>query len=57
MYDDISLVIQGPASDREKLDFIDALPYYKSLFSEIILSTYTEWKENLVNKKKVKIIS
>ena len=42
MYDDISLVIQGPSSDKEKLDFIDAIPYYKTLFSEIILSTYTE---------------
>lgn len=42
MYKNISLVIQGPASNREKLDFIDALSYYKILFSEIILSTYTE---------------
>lgn len=41
-YDDISLVIQGPSIEKEKLDFIDALPYYKTLFSEIILSTYTE---------------
>jgi hypothetical protein len=42
MYEDISLVIQGPTIDKEKIDFIDALPYYKSLFPEIILSTYTE---------------
>lgn len=42
LYEDISLVIQGPSSDKEKLDFIDALTYYKTLFSEIILSSYTE---------------
>ncbi len=42
MYSDISLVIQGPTIDSQKLDFVDALPYYKTLFSEIILSTYTE---------------
>lgn len=42
MNEDISLLIQGPSIEKEKLDFIDALPYYKTLFSEIILSTYTE---------------
>jgi hypothetical protein len=42
MYNDISLVIQGPSIDEGKLDFVAALPYYKTLFSEIILSTYTE---------------
>lgn len=42
MYNDVSLVIQGPAIDQEKIDFVDALPYYKTLFPEIILSTYTE---------------
>lgn len=42
MYEDICLIIQGPSEDREKIDFMDAIPYYKTLFSEIILSTYTE---------------
>lgn len=42
MYDDVSLLIQGPANDPNKLDFIPYVEYYKTLFSEIILSTYKE---------------
>jgi hypothetical protein len=62
MYDNISLIIQGPSIDKEKLDFVDALLYYKSLFSEIILSTYTEhlisnWKLlKVCEKNDIKIV-
>jgi hypothetical protein len=41
-YLNVSLVIQGPINDTSKLDFMEAIPYYKTLFSEIIISTYTE---------------
>jgi hypothetical protein len=62
LYEDVSLVIQGPSIDNEKVDFIDALPYYRSLFSEIILSTYTEhlisnWKLlKVCEKNDIKIV-
>lgn len=41
-YKDFSLLLQGPIDDKSKLDFMNSIDYYKSLFSEIIVSTYTE---------------
>lgn len=56
-YPDITLVIQGPVnfdgmlsaygeqiqqSGEERLDFMPSIEYYKTLFAEIVLSTYTE---------------
>jgi hypothetical protein len=41
-YPNVSLVIQGPINNKKKLDFIEHIPYYKTLFDEIIVSTYTE---------------
>jgi hypothetical protein len=40
-YPDVSLMIQGPLFN-DKLDFVAAVPYYKTLFTQIIVSTYTE---------------
>lgn len=44
-YPKISLLIQGPCLDKGKLDFLDAIEYYKTLFPNIVLSTYTEHLE------------
>lgn len=41
-YSDFTLVVQGPIANKTKLDFIDSIDYYKSIFSNVILSTYTE---------------
>jgi len=41
-FNNISLLVQGQIFDKSKLSFIDYIEYYKSIFSEIILSTYTE---------------
>jgi hypothetical protein len=42
MYSDFTLVVQGPTNDSTKIDFLDSIDYYKTLFSKIILSTYDE---------------
>lgn len=42
MYDNISLVLQGPVSDKNRIDFRHAIDDYKKVFPEIIVSTYTE---------------
>lgn len=41
-YPDVSLVIQGSLKDKSVLSFKDNIEYYKTLFSDIILSTWTE---------------
>ena len=41
-YPSVSMVIQGPVNDQSKLDFMDAIPYYRQLFPHIIVSSYTE---------------
>ena len=41
-YPDVALVIQGPLSGWTTENFTPHIPYYKTLFGEIILSTYTE---------------
>lgn len=41
-YPDISLVIQGSLKDKNVLSFKDNIEYYKTLFEEIIISTWTE---------------
>lgn len=41
-YTDVALLLQGPIDNKERLDFMDSIEYYKSLFSEIIITTYTE---------------
>jgi len=41
-YDDFTLVIQGPADRKDRLDAIHALPEYKKHFKNIIVSTWTE---------------
>ena len=56
-YPDVTLVLQGPVnfngllsaygnqimqSGEDRLDFMPAIEYYKTLFAKIILSTYTE---------------
>lgn len=41
-YPDVSLVIQGSLKDKSVLSFKDNINYYKTLFPEIILSTWTE---------------
>jgi hypothetical protein len=41
-YPDVALVIQGPLKDKLKHAFHYQLSYYKQLFDQIILSTYTE---------------
>lgn len=40
-YPDTTLMIQGPLF-ANKLDFASAIPYYKTLFAQIVVSTYTE---------------
>lgn len=42
LFPDVALVIQGPVKESHRIPFVDAMPYYKTLFDEIILSTYTE---------------
>lgn len=41
-YNDFTLVIQGPIDNPNRLDALSSIEYYRSTFSEIILSTYTE---------------
>jgi len=41
-YPDVALVIQGPIKDRSKLAFHHNIVYYRSLFEQIIISTYNE---------------
>lgn len=41
-YTDVSLVVQGPKKDKSKIAFHNKIDYYKSLFEEIIVSTYDE---------------
>lgn len=51
-YNDVALLLQGPI-DKEKLAFSEYMPYYRILFSEIVLSTYTEY----VNDELIKYCS
>jgi hypothetical protein len=61
-YPQMSLLLQGPVSDGNKLDFMDSISYYRTLFSEIILTTYTEhlaenWKiQKFCEENGIKII-
>jgi len=41
-FPDVALIIQGPMKDKSKVAFHNQIEYYKELFDEIILSTYTE---------------
>lgn len=52
-YSDFTLVVQGPTNDLTKIDFLDSIDYYQSLFSKIVLSTYDE--HICTNQKLLKI--
>ena len=41
-YPEVALMIQGPTFDENKNTFKDHIDYYKTLFEEIIVSTYKE---------------
>jgi hypothetical protein len=41
-YPDITLLLQGPCDAEHNREFVKHLDYYKTLFSEIVLSTYAE---------------
>lgn len=40
-YKDVALLLQGPMT-QDKVAFSEYMPYYRILFSEIVISTYTE---------------
>ena len=61
-FKDFTLVLQGPIDDDNLLESFDSIEYYREVFSEIILSTYTEhlaenWKvQKFCNDNQIKIV-
>lgn len=47
IYDNFTIVFQGPADRKDRLDALDCIPEYKKLFPHIIIST---WKEHVTQE-------